>query len=176
MDDAPFGMTNAEQSSFEIRSPNACIKYPETTLRNRARVCLFLECYKVEQALAVRVLDRLVAAADEDAFESDNIAASGEDDNDNDDTRNANAGQPGGQNSDAFGGGGPTLSLAGRVKTNRRRSSSANSLSVSECRRAKACPCIRRAAREICRAYTSGVVLWKDAPFTAQTLLLYVQL
>lgn len=89
----------------------------------------------MEQALAVRVLDRLVAAADEDAFESGNIAASGDDDN-HDTHNNANAEQSGGQNGDAFGGG-PNLSLAGRVKTNRRRSSSAHSLSVSACRRAK---------------------------------------
>lgn len=83
----------------------------------------------MEQALAVRVLDRLVAAADEDAFESDNAAASL--DGGSHGTRNTNAEQPGGQNGDAFGGG-PSLSLAGRVKSNRRRSSSGHSLSVSD--------------------------------------------
>eukprot|EP00752_Nemacystus_decipiens_P010771 g9583.t2 len=80
---------------------------------------------KAEQALAVRVLDRLVAAADEDAFESGNIAVDG--DHHNHRTQNTNARQPGGQHLDAFGEG-PNLSLAGHVKTNRRRSSSANSM------------------------------------------------
>lgn len=89
----------------------------------------FCERFKVEQALAVRVLDRLVAAADEDAFESGKVDASGDDDNHG--ANSTNSGQPGGQNGDAFGGG-RNHSLAGRVETNRRRSSSANSLSVSE--------------------------------------------
>lgn len=85
--------------------------------------------FKVEQALAVRVLDRLVAAADEDAFESSHVAESGDDENIG--KSNNKAGQHAGQNGDAFGGG-PNLSLAGGGKANRRRSSSANSLSVSE--------------------------------------------
>lgn len=71
----------------------------------------------------MRVLDRLVAAADEDAFEAGNLVSSGDDDNNG--TSNINADQP-----SAFGGG-ANLSLSGRIKSNRRRSSSANSLSVS---------------------------------------------
>lgn len=86
----------------------------------------------MEQALAVRVLDRLVAAADEDAFESGNVAASGDGgDNGKNET---NAEQPGGQNGDAFGGS-PSISLGGRAKSNRRRLSSVNPVSVREGRR-----------------------------------------
>lgn len=103
---------------------NSTCQHPEIT----ARYPIYCERCKVQQALAVRVLDRLVAAADEDAFESDNFPTSGDDDDH--DTHSTNAEQRRGQ-IDKFGGG-SNFSLAGRVKRNRRRSSSANSLSVSE--------------------------------------------
>jgi len=81
--------------------------------------------FQVEQALAVRVVDRLVAGADEDAFESGASAATGDDDH------NGRAGgsvdlsgeQSGGRNS---------ISLAEGIKSRRRRSSAGlASLSVS---------------------------------------------
>lgn len=76
---------------------------------------------KVEQALAVRVLDRLVAGADEDAFESNNAAATGDQD----------AGYRRTSSRQAPRGGSNNLTPAGAADTTRRRSSETPALSVS---------------------------------------------
>ena len=81
--------------------------------------------FQVEQALAVRVVDRLVAGADEDAFETGDTATIGDDDNEGrtDGSVDFSGEQNGGRNS---------ISLAGGVKAKRRRSSAGGaSLSVS---------------------------------------------
>lgn len=74
---------------------------------------------KLEQALAVRVLDRLVAGADEDAFESGKIGTS-EDECDRDTTDEQAGNQIG-----------PNRSIGGSAKMNRRRSSASDPVSVS---------------------------------------------
>lgn len=79
----------------------------------------------MEQTLAVRVVDRLVAGADEDAFESGTTAATGDDDDS--DRTDGSVGLSGDQS-----GGRSSFSPAGGAKSRRRRSSAgAASLSVS---------------------------------------------
>lgn len=76
----------------------------------------------MQQALAVRVLDRLVAGADEDAFESSNAAATGDD--------YTGDSVPRGRQTSGVGSN-SNVNLAGVANTKRRRPSSAPPLSVS---------------------------------------------
>lgn len=77
---------------------------------------------KVQQSLAIRVLDRLVAGADEDAFEFSDAAATG-DDYAAGYSRTRSRQVPGG-------GSNSNLTLAGAANTKRRRPSATPPLSV----------------------------------------------
>lgn len=89
--------------------------------------CFFGTVLKVEQALAVRVLDRLVAGADEDAFEPNNAATAADGDGAGYRSSTASRRAPGaGSNNN--------LPLSAAAGTSRRRLSASPALSVSGAR------------------------------------------